>query len=427
MPQLGFDRIGLRIVAGMAAVSASVTMTLAQEALFSSVAELDPPVAAGAREPSLSTLPDGRVLMSWTEPSAGGFAVRVASGDASGWSEPETVTEGGDLFVNWADFPSAVALPDGTWAAQWLRMNGDSTYAYDVDIALSRDEGRSWGPALVPHRDGTRRQHGFVSLLPVAPDRLLAVWLDGRDYDTTDAFASGESGTDAMQLRATVIGADGTLADETLLDARACTCCQTSATVTGDGTVLLVYRDRTEDEIRDISILRMVDGAWSDPAPVGADGWRIAGCPVNGPAIDAAGERVAVAWFTAADDVPQVKVAFSGDGGTSFNEALRIDQGAPSGRVDVLALDDGSALVSWIEATAIGEALFVCRATPEDGCGRPKALAISRSGRTIGFPRMALGDDGVYVAWTEPTGARSGVPDDDVGLRIVRATLGSGG
>lgn len=425
MTRLGFDRMRSGSLVGAVALAVSVTAAVAQEPLFASLVELDPPVAVGAREPSLSTRPDGRVLMSWTEPSAGGFAFRVASGDATGWSEPATVTEGQDLFVNWADFPSAVALADGTLAAQWLRMNGDSTYAYDVEIALSRDDGRSWGTTLVPHRDGTERQHGFVSLLPVAPDRLLAAWLDGREYDATDSFASGDEATDVMQLRSTFIGTDGTMADETLLDARTCTCCQTSVTMTGNGTVLLAYRDRTEDEIRDISVLRMVDSVWSQPVTVSVDGWRIAGCPVNGPAIDAAGQRVAVAWFTAADDVPQVKVAFSDDGGERFGDAIWIDQGAPSGRVDVLALDDGSALVSWIEMSAMGEALYVCRAVPDDGCGRPKVLAISQSGRTIGFPRMALGAGGVYIAWTEPSAERSGMPDDDVRLRIVLATMGA--
>ncbi len=405
------------------ALSAGVTPAPAQESLFSDMTELDPPAADGAQEPSLSAMSDGRVLMSWTEPSGAGFAVRTAIGNAAGWSEPRTVVEADDLFVNWADFPSAASLPDGTLAAHWLQQNGTSSYAYDVNIALSGDDGRSWGKTLVPHRDGTQRQHGFVTLLPVSPDRLMTFWLDGRNYDTTDSFAGGDSASDSMELRVASITSDGEMSDETLLDTRTCTCCQTSAVVTDGGTVLVAYRDRTEDEIRDISVLRMKDGVSSEPTGVNADGWRIAGCPVNGPAIDASDGRAAVAWFTAAEGLAKVNVAFSDDDGQSFGDAIGIDQGAPAGRVDVLQLGDGSALVSWLELTAVGEALYACRAVPDAGCGRPKVITISRGGRTIGFPQMALGADGVYIAWTEPSVERSAEPENDTTIRTVLAKL----
>ena len=413
-------------LAALLAFSATIPAAFAEEPLFSSVTELAVPAGDGAREPALFAMADGRVLMSWTEPSEAGFAVRVATGDASGWSEPRTVVQADDLFVNWADFPSAVAWPDGTLAAHWLRTNGDASYSYDVNIARSDDEGRTWGQVVVPHRDGTQRQHGFVTLLPVDGGRLMALWLDGRNYAATGGFASGDAASDAMQLRTTILDADGGLSDDTLLDARTCTCCQTSAAVTGSGKVLVVYRDRSEDEIRDISILRMADGVWSQPEPVSRDGWQIGGCPVNGPAIDSSGRRAAVAWFTAADNVPKVKLAFSDDDGESFGAAIGIDQGSPTGRVDVLQLEDGSALASWLEQTSLGEAIYLCRVTAASGCGEPKVVAISRTGRTLGFPRMVLGGDGVYIAWTAPGKDRTASPDDNVKIRMVVAKLGGG-
>ena len=68
--------------------------------------------------------------------------------------------------------------------------------------------------------------------------------------------------------------------------------------MTAEGPVV-VYRDRSEaeKEIRDISIVRLKGKKWSAPRPVFQDGWRLNGCPVNGPAVAAAGRRVAVAWF----------------------------------------------------------------------------------------------------------------------------------
>lgn len=406
------------------ALSAFGTAGIAEESLFSSAQELEVPAGPGAREPVLTAMPDGRMLLSWTEPVGQGFAVRVAMGNADGWSEPRTVVESPNLFVNWADFQSAIPLPGGTLAAHWLKTSGSYSYAYDVNVAFSSDEGRSWGPAIVPHTAGTERQYGFVSMLALDTERLLAIWLDGRNYDPSGGLAASEADSDAMQLRAAVIDTDGNLSEETLLDLRTCTCCQTSATRTDSGEVLIVYRDRSESEIRDISIVRLVDGVWSEPATVSRDGWNIEGCPVNGPAVDSSAAHVAVAWFTAADDVPKVKVAFSEDNGATFGPAVGIDQGSPSGRVDVLQLGDGSALVSWLEQTGFGEALYLCRVVTALGCREPSVLAVSRQGRTIGFPRMARFGDAVYIAWTAPGDNRGGSPDDDVRLRVVLAKLG---
>jgi hypothetical protein len=54
-----------------------------------------------------------------------------------------------------------------------------------------------------------------------------------------------------------MIGLDETLGKEALLDGRVCECCQTSSASTPDG-MAVVYRDRSEKEVRDISIaLRM--------------------------------------------------------------------------------------------------------------------------------------------------------------------------
>ena len=362
--------------------------------VFSAIIDIDPPSGSNAEEPSLFALEDGRIVMSWTEALDDGFAVKVATRNGDDWSAPQTVVASESLFVNWADFPSVAAFDDGTLAAHWLQETGDS-YDYDLKIALSQDEGETWGKALTPHRDGQSVQHGFASLLPMSDNKMLAVWLDGRAY-------GGDEVIDKMQLRGTVIAADGTLREDALLDVSTCSCCQTSAAITGDGTALVAYRDRTEGEIRDISLVRLVDGVWSDPVVVHKDGWEISGCPVNGPAIDTKKTSAVVAWFTQAGDIPAVKVAFSSDAGRSFEKAIRIDQGKATGRVDTILLGDGSALISWVEWTGSAEVLMVCIAQPGKGCSARQAITLNKAGGSMNFPRMVQTRDGVYIAWTQP-------------------------
>src|SRR3546814_4957902 len=111
-------------------------------------------------------------------------------------------------------------------------------------------------------------------------------------------------------LRAATINVASQVADAVEVDATVCDCCGTDVAVTARGP-LLAYRDRTVDEIRDIHVARLEDGAWRTLPAVHADNWKIAGCPVNGPAIAAAGNDAIVAWYSAANDVPKLQVARS--------------------------------------------------------------------------------------------------------------------
>ena len=367
----------------------------------------------GSAEVDLTTGPDGRVYLSWVEPGADStHALRFSVMEGGAWSLPRTIASGRGWFVNWADFPSLRVMEGGRMAAHWLQKSGAGKYAYDVRIAQSADGGATWTEGVVPHRDGTQAEHGFASLW-AAGDSLGAVWLDGRKYATAK---EGGPGAETM-LVSTSLARDGGVGAERVLDDRICDCCQTSMAMTAAGPVV-VYRDRSPGEVRDISIVRQVNGAWTAPKPVHADGWVMPACPVNGPAVSADGNRVAVAWFTAADSASQVKVAFSDDAGAAFAAPVRIDGGQPLGRVDV-ELVEGGALVSWLEARGEKGAEVRVRHVARDGeAGEPRVVTSSSSERASGFPRMVRAGGEVVFAWTEP-GQKSEV-------RTARASLGGG-
>src|SRR5690606_34451461 len=119
-------------------------------------------------------------------------------------------------------------------------------------------------------------------------------WLDGRN--TSGGHHDHQGGE--MTLRAAIVNPDGSLENEFLLDESVCDCCQTSSAMTSNGPVV-VYRDRTETEMRDISIVRFDGENWTKPVTIHNDSWEIAGCPVNWPRVAAVENTVAVAWFTA--------------------------------------------------------------------------------------------------------------------------------
>jgi hypothetical protein len=203
-----------------------------------------------------------------------------------------------------------------------------------------------------------------------------------------------------MSLRFTTVGINGEMSEDMLLDPRVCECCQTSAALTADGAIV-AYRDRSEKEVRDISVIRFSKGKWTQPQNLHPDGWRIEGCPVNGPSVAASGRRVAVAWFTAANETARVKIAFSTDSGATFGQPIQVDEGSPMGRVDVLMLDDGSALVSWLERAAQGADIRLRRIQPDGSRDKAVIVAQSSAARASGFPQMARVGDEVIIAWTQ--------------------------
>ena len=354
------------------------------------------PAAPGSAEPNLAVAPDGRVYLSWIEPADSGHALRFAVLEGNRWSAPQTIRRGRDFFVNWADFPSMEVLDGGRLAAHWLQRNGTGTYAYGVRIAQSSDGGRTWSAPVVPHRDSSQTEHGFVAMWR-ENGQLGAVWLDGRKF-----VKDGHDAGNEMMLVSTTIAANGRLGPEVRLDERTCDCCQNAAAMTTDGPII-AYRNRSRDEIRDIYVTRRVAGKWTPGAAVHADGWKIAACPVNGPALAAAGRRVALAWFTGARDTARVNLAFSNDAGASFGAPVRIDGGNPAGRVDVALLQDGGALVTWVERIGGDTAAVRVRRVGRDGrTGAPLTVARSSAARASGFPRMALAGSDVVFAWTVP-------------------------
>ena len=342
---------------------------------------------------------DGTVIVSWLQSIDGRrHELRYADLEESAWNGARSVAAGDDWFVNWADFPSVVPGPDGLLAAHWLQQRPGHAYSYDVRLAVSADAGHSWSEPMSPHDDGTPTEHGFATLLPVG-NSVLAIWLDGRRTQGSEGHDHHAAG--AMTLRSLTIDRGGLGAGAGAeIDARVCDCCQTDAALTDEGPIV-VYRDRSEAEIRDIGVVRLTAQGWTAPRLVHADGWHMTGCPVNGPAVDARGRDVAVAWFTAPDR-PRVRLAFSSDSGRTFSPPVEVAAGAVAGRVDVLLLDDGRAVVSWL-ADAPGGAQFVAQVIARDGSVGGPQVVIARSSieRASGFPQMIRSGDRLVFAWTQ--------------------------
>ena len=353
------------------------------------------PADEGTAQPQLTASTDG-VILSWLENASSQTALKFSERTAAGWSKAQLVAFGDNFFANFADVPSVVRLADRTLVAHWLQTNSATGSGYDIRLARSTDEGHTWSAPVSPHHDGTKTQHGFASLFDTGGG-LGLIWLDGRAMKpgaTPDADGTGD-----MALRFARFDRGWKQLSDDPIDLRVCECCPTASAVTADG-VIVAYRNRSADEVRDIYVSRFTGEAWTVPSLVHNDGWKIDGCPVNGPAISASGRNVAVAWFTAPRDEGHAFVAFSQDAGRTFSAPIRVDDVGSLGRVDVEQLPDGSAVVGWIELAGKSATFKVRRV--ERGGQRSPAVVVTDLGerRNSGYPRMARHGQELIFAWT---------------------------
>ena len=396
-----------------------------------------PGAVPGTSAPDLSVAADGRVLLSWVDSQPGrrhSFRFSAWNTALGRWQHaPATIAVGNSMFVNWADTPHIVATLDGALWTHWLQKSGDAPHAYDIALVRSRD-GANWSPPLVPHDDGTQTEHGFVSMWPHGTKLLGIAWLDGREPAGGDHAGHGETDgrhataghgehQGAMALRAALVDPAQRLVHEAVIDTRVCECCQTSVALTSRGP-LLFYRGRSPDEVRDVLVSRLEGNVWTAPRRVHRDNWTMPACPVNGPSADGHGHDVVVAWYTAADGEPEVRMAHSADAGDAFGEPLVLDRGAQVQGRAAVALDGERAGVLWLREEGEGQSLWFAYFAPDLSreLGRIEVARLQGRGRGTGFPRLVFHDGLAHVVWTDVLDGRPQLR----GARLVTSAAGGG-
>ena len=332
------------------------------------------------------------LLMSWIQNKDSIASLKYSKFNGINWTAPTEIISGSDWFVNWADFP-AIADNNGSILTNILKKSAEGTYTYDIHLQLYSKQKNTWKNNILLNQDGIKSEHGFVSMLPYNNDSFFVTWLDGR------TLVGVPKENEQMTLRAAFIDAEGEISNDILLDDKTCECCNTAATMTSNGPIV-AYRDRSDTEIRDISIVRFVNGNWTAPKNVYQDHWEIPGCPVNGPAIDSFNDAVALAWFTAENDNPRIQVSFSENQGETFGLQYRVDNGNAIGRVDIVMIDQNNAVVSWMEPDGIDTLIQILKVSSNGEKNIPITITKTRSERSSGFPQLELVGDRLYVAWT---------------------------
>jgi hypothetical protein len=310
------------------------------------------------------------------------------------WIKPQKIANGSDWFVNWADFP-AHAINEDLIITSYLKKSDSGTYTYDVILNLQKLSGEKIKKDFLLNTDGVKAEHGFVSIIPNNNKGFFITWLDGRN--TVEKKLDGHH--KPMTIRFAEITNTGEVINESELDEAACDCCQTSIAMTNNGPIV-VYRDRSENEVRDIYTIRNINGVWEEPNPLHNDGWIINGCPVNGPKVAVNSTNLAIAWFTVFNDNPIVNVSFSKTNGDSFGIPFKLNDLDAIGRVDVAFLNNEEVIVSYMEVDDIGTYLRIKKVSVTGEISKPITISKIDGGRNTGVPQLEIINNEIFIVWT---------------------------
>ena len=125
-------------------VAALVMLLVPAAALQAQATPVENPAGDNAMAPGLATLPDGSAaILSWIEKDGDDHVLKWSRHADGSFSEAREIARGHNWFANWADTPAVHVRADGVLIAHWLEKSAESTYAYDIRLAHSRDGGQS--------------------------------------------------------------------------------------------------------------------------------------------------------------------------------------------------------------------------------------------------------------------------------------------
>ncbi len=371
------------------------TLAFAATAAGPSAVNLPNPSAPGSLQPNWSVTPDGNALLSWIEPAKNGlFTLRYAVRTGGNWSAPHTIAGERHFFRHPAEVPEVAQLSNGHWLAHWVEMPMESSDAEFIYVSSSTD-GMTWSAPVMANKDRSPVQHGLVSMAGNPAGDASLFWLE---------TPKGEDGPG--YLIRTTLNAAGKPEKEDILDKDICSCCPTAVAKTSRG-LLVAYRDHTPEDVRDIAVIRYENGKWTPSKIVHDDKWVLNACPTNAAAVAANGDRVALAWYTGADDNPRVELVFSSDAGTTFTKPIVVSTGHAYGYTSVALSDDGGATVSWLEQGKENAARVLARHVTAAGMPGPVVEAAQGGRMALGYPRVVHAGKDTFIAWCNP---KSGSP-----------------
>lgn len=282
------------------------------------------------------------------EPSEEEKIVQYAQRKNGSWGIPKTITIGNEyLLTNNINAPQLTQFPNSkTMLASWLkRTSRRNVYDHDIWISLTDKTGSKWKTPFRLAQTDVPSFYGLLTCSPLPNERLLAVWMDGRDTkeetETKGRFMPKMDGE--LQLRSLELDEKGNRYEAQFITSDISPLCP-FAQVATDGNNLIFYRNKAQN----ITYAEYQNGEWQAPQVLTKDDWTISST-IQAPAADALNENIAVAWYTENKNSPKWQLAISADEGKSFDIVLSKKHAQLKGNMAVRWWSEEVLCVLWLE------------------------------------------------------------------------------
>jgi hypothetical protein len=330
-----------------------------------------------------------------------GLALRMSHDGGEHWMPATTLSAPGSTVTTSAENAPQLAARGMYAFALWQQKSSTG----ETQLMEARSTGMGTQPpvtTVVTDKPVTDKSYSGFATLAVAPNGdVYAAWLDGRDN------TSASTGTFNVYLaRSTDHGA--TFHHNIKVATLACPCCRPSVAISADGKVYVVYRHVYTDNERDIAVATSTDHGehFSPPVRIANDRWKLFGCPESGPVAAAQGNKLIVAWYTAAGGNPGIRLTASHDGGKTFSKELSVSGGIEGANHPYLSMaDDGTVAIvfSGRQSTQTGDwnslTPYALRIDTKGRVSTTTRIPADASGER--YPTASLSPDGdLYVVWS---------------------------
>ncbi|HIL91908.1 MAG TPA: exo-alpha-sialidase [Cycloclasticus sp.] len=200
------------------------------------------------------------------------------------------------VYTNGENRPKIHIMPDGTLLVSWTEKT-PGRFTGDIRFSRSIDDGNTYQPVKTINDDGLPIGHRFDSMTVTPSGHIYIAWLDKRDSAT--AKKRGEE-YDGISLYYAISSDHGAtfMANKKVAE-HTCECCRIAIANEGDFNTTVMWRHIFSGGIRDHAITTLTPNGPSSITRATVDHWKTDACPHHGPDIDNTPENVThLTWFS---------------------------------------------------------------------------------------------------------------------------------
>lgn len=328
--------------------------------------------------------------------------VQNSADDGRSWSPPRALAIGDDAPAADAEARPKLAFgPQGRVVVTYTQPLG-KPYTGVIRMLRSSDGGRTFSAPFTVHRDRQVITHRFDAVAFDARGTLHTLWVDKRDAEASRAAGRRDYRGAAIYRNESTDGGLTFGRDMKLAD-HSCECCRIALAPSPDGGLVALWRHVFAPNQRDHAFAPVAAGARAEPVRATYDRWALDACPHHGPGLaPAQGGGYHAVWFGDQAGVGGVRYGRLAPDGTPGADPVML----PDERAEHADVQSAGADVVIVWRSFDGQATRWRAWVSRDG-GRTFALReLGRSTDDNDHPRLARRGSQIFALWRTAQGVQ---------------------